>query len=38
MEKVIKQLDKVINTIKNSNDYKKCIEIKRKDEYNPLNV
>ena len=30
MEKVIKQLDKVINTIKNSDDYKKCIEIKNK--------
>ncbi|MBR1937303.1 MAG: YlbF family regulator [Bacilli bacterium] len=30
MENVYKQLDRVINTIKDSDDYKKCIEIKNK--------
>ncbi|MBR3145880.1 MAG: YlbF family regulator [Bacilli bacterium] len=40
MEKLNKSLDEVVNTIKNSKEYKKCIELKEKmksnDEINSL--
>lgn len=40
MEKLNKSLDEVVNTIKNSKEYKKCLELKKKmdsnDEINSL--